>query len=181
MAWVEPLQEFFREIEAPLSFVLNAEGCREGWVQAELFRRFRPGNPTFNVNCSLTSRHAKHDIVSGAPPSLVAELKVYGLSGYYPKNLYGKSNVSAFHPAPGGERVFVTHEMIEALQPEPRSYLGDVLRLSRTADVTERLMILVLQKSATVDRFGRAMLAVQISEREHNLAFEQFFLRVSEI
>jgi hypothetical protein len=77
-------------------------------VQGELFRRFRPGNPTFNVNCSLTSRRTKHDIVSGTPPSLVAELKVSGLSGYYPKNLYGKSDLSAFHSASVGERVFVT-------------------------------------------------------------------------
>jgi hypothetical protein len=71
--------------------------------------------------------------------------------------------------------------MIAALQPKLSSYLGDVQRLYRTPEVVERLMILVLQKSATVDRFGRAMLAVQVSEREHNLEFEQFFLRVSEI
>ena len=180
MAWVRRLQMFFREIEVPLSFVLNAEGCREGWVQAELFRRFRPRNRTFNVNCSLESRQAKHDIVSGTPPSLVAELKVYGLSGYYTKNLYGKSNVSAFHPS-GDERVAYTREMIEALNPQPGSYLKDVLRLAQTVGVTERLMILVLQKAVTIDRFGQAMLAIQVSEREHDLDFGEFMVRISEI
>ena len=40
MSWIKPLQAFFDRISDPLSFILNAEGCREGWLQGELFRQF---------------------------------------------------------------------------------------------------------------------------------------------
>jgi hypothetical protein len=63
-------------------------------------------------------------------------------------------------------------EMIEAFHPVPSSYLGDVLRLSRVTDIAERLMSLVLQKADAADNSGRAMLAVQASEREHNLELD---------
>ena len=133
------------------------------------------------MNCSFSSPQVKHDIVSGLPPNLVAEVKIYGLSGYYPKNLYGKSDLSAFLPTQYYQRVVVTREKIEEFQPNPGSYLGDVLRLSQVTNVAERLMILVLQKSEMIDKFGKAMLAVQVSEREHDREFNQFLLRISEI
>ena len=181
MSWIEPLGAFFQEIQAPLSLVLDAEGCREGWIQGELFRHFRPNDASFNVNCSHTSKQVKHDIVCGNPASLIAELKVYGLRGYYPKNLYGRNDLSQFQPSRDGARILLTLDTLAALQPEPRSYLGDVLRLSQVVDVPERLMILVIQKTATEDRFGRAILAVQVSRREHNFDFGQFLVRISEM
>ena len=157
MTWIEALREFFQRIEAPLSVILNANGCREGWIQGELFRHFRPTDATFKVNCSHASNRIKHDIVCGRPVSLVAEMKVYGLHGYLEKNLYG-GNLAAYQPPSEDHRIPVTLDTILKLQPTPGSYLNHVRRLSLTADVSERLMILVLQKAATIDRFGRGFL-----------------------
>ena len=188
MSWVERLRAFFQEIEAPLSVILNAEGCREGWIQGELFRHFRPTDPSFNVNCSHASKRIKHDIVNGKPVALVAELKVYGLRGYCDKNLYGGS-LAAYQPSSDDRRIPVDLDTIVKLEPDRErksawkaywsSYFADVRRLSQAVDVPERLMILVLQKATTIDRFGRAILAVQVSEREHTFDFGQFLLRIS--
>jgi hypothetical protein len=181
MDWGQELFEFFHEIELPLSQILGADGCREGWLQGELFRRFRPEHPTFMVNCSISSRREKFDLVWGTPPQFVAEIKVYGLHGYYNKNLCGKSNIDPFLPVSGQDRTFISQENLRELQPEPRSYLGDVEKLLRSTDVPERLMVLVLQKAKAVDRFGQAILAVQVSARELSREFEQFIVRISRI
>ena len=184
------LGAFFEEIQSPLSFVLNADGCREGWIQGELFRHFRPTDPSFNVNCSHASKRIKHDMVCGTPVALVAELKVYGLRGYCDKNLYGGS-LAAYQPLPADRRIPVDLDTIIKLEPDREnksawraywsSYFADVRRLSQIADVPERLMILVLQKAATIDRFGRAILAVQVSQQEHTFDLGQFLVRISEL
>ena len=36
--WPQFFTEFFDHSEAALSVVLNASGCREGWIQGEFFR-----------------------------------------------------------------------------------------------------------------------------------------------
>ena len=122
MTWIEALREFFQRIEAPLSVILNANGCREGWIQRKIFCHFRPTDATFKVNCSHASNRIKHDIVCGRPESLVAEMKVYGLHGYLEKNLYG-GNLAAYQPPSKDHRIPVTLDTILKLQPTPGSYL----------------------------------------------------------
>src|SRR5947208_155416 len=92
MSWPDRLITFFREIASPLGVILNASGCREGWIQGEMFRHFSPGNNGFSVNCSYANSRMKHDLHCKKPTEVVAELKVYGYRGYYHKNICGQSN-----------------------------------------------------------------------------------------
>jgi hypothetical protein len=112
---------------------------------------------------------------------MVAELKVYGLRGYYKKNLCGQSNISEFLPRENGERIFLSPETIERLGPGAGSYLSDVLRLQRLPASLERHMILVLQKADQPDGFGRAISAIQVSSEEFVWQCADFLVRVSRL
>jgi hypothetical protein len=94
MSWPDRFLALFCEIASPLAVVLNAEGCREGWLQGEFYRHFRTPENGFRVNCSYCDSRTKHDLYCERPTEMAAELKVYGLSGYYTKNLCGQSNIS---------------------------------------------------------------------------------------
>jgi hypothetical protein len=181
MPWANRFLALFSEIASPLSVVLNADGCREGWLQGEFYRYFRtPGNG-FRVNCSYCDNRVKHDLYSVRPTEMAAELKVYGLMGYYTKNLYGRSYISRFVPQVPGNRLLLSQEEIGDLQPAPSSYLADVLRLQQLPASVERYMILVLKKDDEPDDFGRAISAVQVSKRESEWECNDFLVRVSRL
>jgi hypothetical protein len=181
MSWHERFLALFREIASPLAVILNAEGCREGWLQGELYRHFHTSENGFRVNCSYCGSRAKHDLYCERPTEIVAELKVYGLSGYYPKNVCGQSNISRFLPATSGTRLFLSKEEIELLKPAAGSFLGDVLRLQRLPAALERYMILVLQKADEADAFGRVISALQVSSQEFEWGCEDYLVRVSRL
>src|SRR4051794_207616 len=98
MSWAEQILAFFGEIASPLAIILNAEGCREGWLQGEFYRHFSTPENGSRVNCSFCDNRVKHDLYCERPTEMAAELKVYGQSGYYTKNLCGQSNISRFLP-----------------------------------------------------------------------------------
>lgn len=179
MDWMDRILAFFRTIEAPLADVLQADGCREGWLQGKFFRHFKSAENGFRVNCSYRKPRVKHDLYCARPSEMVAELKVYGLRGYYPKNLYGRSNIQRFTPDVPGTRVFLSLSDIETIRPSGNSFLSDVLRLYGLPGHVERMMILVLQKSSRMDGFGRAISAVQISRDEQEFECDGFLVRVS--
>jgi hypothetical protein len=52
MSWLEEFFRFFRKAQRPLSMILDAEGCREGWLQGEFYRHFWTQENGFRVNCS---------------------------------------------------------------------------------------------------------------------------------
>ena len=88
----------FAEIARRMAVVLKADGCREGWLQGEFYRHFRPQYNGFRVNCSYRGGRVKHDLYCPLPNEMVAELKVYGMRGYFNKNLCGQSNIKRFLP-----------------------------------------------------------------------------------
>jgi hypothetical protein len=181
MSWPESFQAFFREVASPLGVVLGAEGCREGWLHGEFYRHFRTPENGFRVNCSYCDSRAKHDLYCERPTEMAAEIKVYGLSEYYKKNLCGWSNISQFLPAASGARLVLSRAEIERLEPEAGSYLGDVLRLQRLPVALEKYMVLVLHKNGEPDAFGRAMSALQVSSEEFEWECEDFSIRVSRL
>ena len=181
MSWPERFLTLFSEIALPLTDILTAEGCREGWLQGEFYRHFHTVENSFRVNSSYCDSRAKHDLYCEQPTKMVAELKVYGLSGYYNKNLCGMSNISQFLPATSGGRLFLSQDAIGCLEPAAGSYLGDVLRLQRLPADLERYMVLVLQKADEVDAFGRTISAVQVSLHESEWECEGFLVRVSRL
>ena len=82
---VDWLTFFVQTIEAvhiPLSVVLSASGCREGWLQAEIFRAGRRHNLRVN-EFSLGGRQTA-DISCGDGPEMLAEIKIVG-ADYFPK------------------------------------------------------------------------------------------------
>ncbi len=185
MERVDRFFSFFRQIEGPLGIVLNANGCREGWLQGELYRYFRTPENRFAVNRRYEKSGPEHDVYCALPNEMVAEVKVYGLRGYYNKNLYGSSNLSRFIPPESGQRVPVSTAEINELLARPlaktNSYLRDVLRLQAVPPRVERYLILVLQKAGSADDFGRAISAVQVAPQEFNLDCERFHVRISRL
>jgi hypothetical protein len=181
MTWSIRFLAFFDEIASQLAVVLNAEGCREGWLQGEFYRHFRTPENGFRVNCSYGGSRTKHDLFCERPIQMAAELKVYGLSGYYTKNLCGQSNISQFLPGTDEARRFLSLDEIERLEPAAGSYLADVLRLRRLPESLERYMILVLQKANEPDGFGRAISAIQVSSQESEWQCADFLVRVSQV
>jgi hypothetical protein len=181
MSWPDRFLALFGEIAPSLAVVLNAEACREGWLQGEFYRHFRNSEDSFRVNCSYCDSRTKHDLYCEQPTEMVAELKVYGLSGYYTKNLCGQSNISQFLPTTSGERKVLTQEEIERIEPATGSYLADVLRLQRLPASLEKYMVLVLQKADEPDKFGRAISAIQVSPQESGRECRDFLVRVSRL
>jgi hypothetical protein len=179
MSWSDRFSVLFAEIARPLAVVLNADGCREGWLQGEFYRHFRPQYDGFRVNYSYGSGRVKHDLYCPVPNEMVAELKVYGMRGYLNKNLCGQSNIKRFLPATAGTRVNLSREEIDRLGAS--GYLADVCRLQRLPDSLERYMILVLQKADDPDDFGQAIAAVQVSWNERQWESHDFLVRISPI
>lgn len=82
--WLAYFARFFWQAAAPLAEVLDADGCREGWLQGELFRYGRRHGPKLSTNASVGSRRRKFDLLCKCPP-MVAEIKICGGS-YQTKN-----------------------------------------------------------------------------------------------
>jgi len=177
MNWPHELADFVRRVEGPLSVVLNADGCREGWLQAELYRYFHPVQPAFRVNQSLSDGRVKHDLVCLGPSPMVGELKVYGQSGYYQKNLHGRSNIDQFVPESPDQRVCITAAQLAELQPTG-GFLHDVHRLHQLQDVATKVMVLIIQRASEPDRFGAAITAIKVSDEEVEYVGPYFIARV---
>ena len=75
--WLAHFERFFQHVAAPLGVVLDADGCREGWLQGELYRYGRGNPPRLSTNASTSSRRRKFDLLCKSPP-MVAEIKICG-------------------------------------------------------------------------------------------------------
>jgi hypothetical protein len=69
-------------IQKPLSEVLQASGCREGWLQGELFRAGQKHN--LRVNEYHLDNRQTADVSCGDGPDMLAEIKIVG-ADYFPK------------------------------------------------------------------------------------------------
>ena len=181
MSWSDRFLDLFADIARPLADVLKADGCREGWLQGEFYRHFCRQHDGFRVNYSYRSGRVKHDIYCLPPTEMAAELKVYGLCGYYTKNLCGQSTIDRFLPKAVGSRVILHQDEVDRLAPAAGSYLADVRRLRELPDSMERYMILVLQTAPDPDDFGQAISALQVSPEEREWRCDDFLVRVSRI
>ncbi len=110
---------------------------------------------------------------------MVAELKVYGMRGYFNRNLCGQGNIKRFLPEATATRVRLSEQEIDDLGAS--GYLADVRRLRQLPDSLERYMILVLQKADAPDDFGTAISAIQVSAEEWEWDGTDFLVRVSGI
>ena len=71
MDWISFFDAFFSQRAAELERILDAGGCREGWLQGEVFLYGR------NVSIQTNASRRKHDLQCGLHP-MIAEIKICG-------------------------------------------------------------------------------------------------------
>ena len=83
--WISELKDFFNDCTKALAEVLDVCGCREGWLQAEMFRWFNTHKryETFLVNSLKIAPRKKADFsLEGRNPigrnPIVGEIKIIG-------------------------------------------------------------------------------------------------------
>ncbi len=177
-AWVNRFQEAFHAIEKRLSEVLGAAGCREGWLQGELYRFFRKTDDGFRVNEYRLSGRQKADLYGSRPTEMIAEIKIYGTSSYLRKNIDGTSDISAFLPNTEGKRIDVRRADLDRVNLKEGSLLKDLLRLRSVEAQLQKYMILVIHKNGHKDKFGRAITAIRLTKEEWTFEFKDFILRI---
>lgn len=172
------IKDAFASFEGSLNEILNATGCREGWLQGELFRYYRRVDPAFSVNTFALGNGKKADLHGTLPEEWVAELKIYGQAGYFHKNIYGYSDISEFLPSSPEQRVDVTQQHLDAVHPKEGSLLKDCLRLRGIKSVQHKFMVLVIHKYDPPDDFGLAISAIRLSQAEVTFDYSDFLLRI---
>jgi hypothetical protein len=83
--WLRFFDQTLAQIHRELAVVLDAPGCREGWLQGEFFRAGRKYD--LAVNTYPFGKRAKADLSAGDPVKMVAEIKIVA-SWYQPKQRY---------------------------------------------------------------------------------------------
>jgi len=77
MNWITYFEAFFRQRSERLHVILDAGGCREGWVQGEIFLHAR------DLHLETNTTPSKYDLLCPNPP-MIAEIKICG-GDYSPK------------------------------------------------------------------------------------------------
>jgi hypothetical protein len=80
--WLKFFETTIKAIREPLSVVITASGCREGWLQGELFRAGRRYD--LRVNEHRLPERQTADVSCGDRPDMLAEIKIVG-AGFLPK------------------------------------------------------------------------------------------------
>ena len=84
-SWLRFFDTFFRDTRESLAVVLKASGCREGWLQGELFRAGRARD--LRVNEFDLGDRRRADLYCPISPRMIAEIKIIG-ADYYAKQRY---------------------------------------------------------------------------------------------
>lgn len=174
-SWENAFCEMFAEISGPLGCILRANGCREGWLQGEVFRHFRSRDKAVYTNYvtlpspgGLKNRKADLAIYSGhenyARLQLVGEIKVYGERGYYAKNLTGGSLIEVQRRiADSGKPITFSNCRADRQLVTGYGLLADYFRLVDfvSEDTPTKLLLLCVQKHESPDEFGRVLRRVE--------------------
>ncbi|MCX6996475.1 MAG: hypothetical protein NTV49_05195 [Kiritimatiellaeota bacterium] len=77
MNWITYFADFFRRRSEHVQAILDAAGCREGWIQGEMFLHAR------DLHLKTNATGSKFDLLCPEPP-MIAEIKICG-GDYAPK------------------------------------------------------------------------------------------------
>lgn len=80
MDWMAYFADFFRQKSERIQAMLDAEGCREGWLQGEFFLYAR------DLHLQTNTTRVKFDLLCPQPP-MIAEIKICG--GEYSQKMRG--------------------------------------------------------------------------------------------
>lgn len=179
-AWDDLLHLAVGQCAPRLTHILNADGCRESWLQGELFLILRDqGFKSAAVNKYQyeAGRRTKADlwVPMDNRCGLVAEIKVLGMKAYYPKVIDGKNSITHYLPKQGDARIDVTKATISAASGN--SLLRDWARLNRVPPDLQRVLLLVLQDADDPDDVGRSLRAIRLPGREKSGNHEGFMVR----
>jgi hypothetical protein len=121
--WEQFFLDFFDNSAESISVVLNARGCREGWLQGELYRAgWRRG---LRVNEYPLGGNKKADLRCQELPRMVAEVKVLG-ADYQGKMRYAlNSDVKRLTAIQDGE--LEIYMVLVIPKSEAQSSLGEYL------------------------------------------------------
>ncbi|WP_417559943.1 hypothetical protein [Marinomonas sp.] len=166
--WMRVFCEFFDRNASQIGAVMYAEGCREGWLQGEMFRQSE--DEDFMVNSyKIGSRGKALDLhgfrprSSSSPQTMVGEIKIIATS-FLNKNIAGRSNISEFIKS---DKTIVTQSHLDSVHPKEGSLLKDIVRLKGILDQDiEKYMILVIPEYESDEvnvNLKKALFGVEIS------------------
>jgi hypothetical protein len=121
--WLRFFSSTIEAIREPLSVILNASGCREGWLQGEMFRAGRAFD--LRVNEYALGGRQTADVSCGDLPDMLAEIKIVG-ANYFPKMQgFIESDVGRMRAVstPGTERFMI----LIIPRSEAKTKLGEYL------------------------------------------------------
>ena len=176
--WTDLFEEVFDSVRESLPVVLNAAGCREGWLQGEFYRRLIGRNTCFPVNTFPIGPRAKADLCGVKPPRMVAEIKICSLYEFQERNTDGHS-VGPYVPEHEGQRVDITPEQVN--RAPSGSLLCDLLRSQHLEEDIEKYVILVIDKNGHPDKSGEAIQALRLTHKETTLDYDGFFVRIWQV
>jgi hypothetical protein len=150
--WQSRLLNSIQEMTKRLRCVFDAERCREGWLQGELYLRHRE---RVRVNSIPIAYRAKADLSADldvkprvricGPQPMVAELKLLAAS-FQPKTITGAA-IKPFRRLPevNGRRRVTKSAASKSLRRGPWGLIPDYLRLleAKVPPRTEKLLVLV--------------------------------------
>lgn len=171
-SWSDRLTNFFRVREEALGHVLEASGCREGWLHGELHREFRRV-PGFAINHHrLFDGQTADLVVEGA---MIGELKILG-ARYQPKVVTGGS-LKAFQRAP----TRTVTPLDEALHLGSWGLVPDYFRLLRAPvpPSVERLLVLVADvRDDDTDSVSDALRTIEFKGEARHIKLSRGFVRI---
>jgi hypothetical protein len=177
--WRAKFEAAFDAIAPNLAVVLNATGCRELWFHGELYRHLGVEDADFVVNAYSMAPRKTADLRGSKPGPMITEVKVFGVNGYYNKNLEGWSNIDLYRPRDGSDRIDVSETHLSRVNPKVDSLLRDYQRLrEHQANGVEKYLILVLHLNGEPDVFGKAVSAIRVSSDELTFSYPTLMVRI---
>jgi hypothetical protein len=170
--WADRLTKFFRAREEALGYILEARGCREGWLHGELHREFRRV-PGFAINHHALSDGETADLlVEGA---MIGELKILG-ARYHPKVVTGGSLKALRRAA-----TRTVTPLDDGLRLGPWGLVPDYFRLlrARVPPRVERLLVLVADvRDEDTDSVSDALRTIEFKGEARRIKLSRGFVRI---
>ena len=166
--WMRVFCEFFDRNASQIGAVMYAEGCREGWLQGEMFRQSEDEN--FMVNSYKIGERGKALDLHGfrprsnsSPQTMVGEIKIIATS-FLNKNIAGKNDLSELIKS---DKTIITQSHLDSVNHKEGSLLKDVVRLKGiSVQDIEKYMILVIPEYESYKvnvNLKKALFGVEIS------------------
>lgn len=184
--WLEAFHAFFGDesLRARLRAIGLAGGCREGWLQGEMFHFFKNLGIDLQTNrfcISDQSDYLKADLYVPGPCGLVAECKVLGKWDYANKMLDGAGVRAPQARLRSTGELRYSYEDLRVLDEPGEGLLRDFFRLALSRRIDRdfsRLLILVIhtdpptrfekieQANNEGDSLGKLLLRVAFGDPE---------------